>query len=544
MVTDMLVTDPDSEDGKSNRPPTNHCTLAAILAFCVGRQFQLYTKARLAAKAMADEMNKEGKSEAEIYKETQAAYGEDLKRRFLLLPSKRVYSQTLNVKWQETKKRGSKETMASPTFLQEVGHKISDNISPAHELVSNLGVGDLFVDLKGFTSSVWAVPAEQFGNYWDAADEMQSKIPRRKGQVRRKKGIKNATPMRECYHTTVEDIVRGIFIEEDPDFDFVAACLEEHLHHFRVHDHFSFYWHRSSLVPRKAADCKCPSVDVSNYFLKDSKSFVCNEAQMVPPDCGGFVPDFLFAFPRKEMPKGKQKGDKKKKKKEKKGKKGKREKKEKKKKKSGGGGSTLQAKLQKVTELGDNDSEVLTHVYQDMIENKLEGYLEEEPASDRETQMNLRDESMAVAATTLMHCYLEKAKKCAELLGAIPQTRGDDTPGLNLNLAAQNIFERDTFDEPEALLSIAKKTVRHSSTSWYSPVALETVPAFLAYKLGHIKQAGEAEEKFQKTTSVDYYGRLVQDEEEVDEEASEEEVDDDDDDDDDGDDKEENEEDD
>ena len=502
MVTDMLVSDPDDEDGKGNRPPTNHCNLAAILAFCMGRQYQLYNKARLAAKAMADGMKKAKKSEVEVYKTIKDAYGEDLKRRFLLLPSKSIYSETLNVKWQETKKRGSKETMASPTLLQKMADKVMDGTLPDEELVVKLAVDDPFLALQGFTPSVWAVPDNEFGDYWDAADEMQRLVPRTKEEVRQKQAT-NGVPMSKCYHITLENIVRGIFINQDPDFDHVAACLEEHLHHFTVHDHFSFYWHRSSLVPRKAAECKCPSGDVSNYFIKDSKSFVCNEALMVPQDCSGFVPEFLFAFPRKETAKEKQKEDKKKNKKKKK--------KQKKKKLDG---STLQAKLQKVTELGEADSDVLMHVYEDMIENKLEGYLEEETASDRTEHMNLRDESMAVAASTLMHCYLEKAKKCAELLSAIPETRGYDTQGLNLNLAARKVFEKDIFDEPEVLGSMAKQTVPNTG-GWYSEVALETVPAFLAYKLGHIAQAEEAEKNLQGENSGPYYLRLIKDDKDM-----------------------------
>ena len=309
MVTDMLVSDPGGENGKCNRPPTNLCTLAAILAFCMGRQYQLYEKAKVAAKNKFNKLRSGKKDEKSALDEVRSEFGRDLQRRFMLLPSKTVCMQSLNEKWVATKKNPNPEvtSMVSSSLVEDIGQRLrqrlrSNTEEVTQEEVELASVESVFRGLRGFTPSVWAVPQDHFEEWprWNAKEELQFKHTRTEKEKKERKRTKESEPMDQLYHRSLKEIVRGIFVEQLPEFDCVAGCLEEHLQHFQVQKHFSFYWHHSSLTTRKAAECFSPAYHISKYFGAEDK-FEFNEVNDVPRDGGGFDPDFLFAYP---APKG------------------------------------------------------------------------------------------------------------------------------------------------------------------------------------------------------------------------------------------------
>ena len=285
MVTDLLVC-PREEGGNTfNRPPTNLCNLAAILAFCMGRQYRLYRMALKASQDLTKRMS-EKKSESEIFDRIFNDYGVDLGRRFLLLPSKAAHSEILNKAWVETDKKTTPASMVSKTMQK----KYQTDLPPA-----------FFHKLDAFSLRVWAVPTAELDDNleWNAPHEMKTYKPRDEKQM--KTGREKPVPMDRDHIYTLEDIVRGIFVVNDGGFDDVAECIDEHLEHFIVAQHFGFYWHHSdpSLKLRKPSECLCPGLKAAHYFL-DSHIWEDNTEYYPgndpPNDCGGFFPSFLFAY--------------------------------------------------------------------------------------------------------------------------------------------------------------------------------------------------------------------------------------------------------
>jgi hypothetical protein len=343
---------------------------------------------------------------------------------------------------------------------------------------------------------------------WDAAGELQFKPTRTPEEVRSRKGKGESVPMDQSYHRSLLEIVRGIFVERRPEFDCVAGCLEEHLEHFQVQKHFGYYWHRSSLTPRKAAECLSPAATVSKYFGKDT-TFEINETNVVPAGGGGFDPDFLFAYPG---PSGREEPDRDERKKEGKPKNPKKKGKKKKKKRKKLDEDSLEAKLAKVTELGDGEEELLRHLCNDMMLHKLKKPLESEE------EEKLGQESMAVAVTSLMHCHLEKAVKCVKVLDKLSEVRICDDQGCNLLMKARKVFEDgddEMFTKPEAMEGVANAVIEKVCGDKFggSAAALSTAPGFLAHSHGHEDIAEEFEATIQDPDGAVYYKYLLQEDE-------------------------------
>jgi hypothetical protein len=538
MVTDMLVC-PHEEGGSTyNRPPSNLCNLAAILAFCMGRQYRLYRTALKGSQDLVRSMKKNDNTvtEEELFEEVYNEYGDELRRRFLLLPSRAAQSEILNKDWLESDKKMTVVSMVSPVLQK----KRMDPLPP-----------DFFWKLRAFSLGVWAVPASELDQNADfnAPQEMKTFLPRDPKNMRA--GREKPVPMDRKHIYTLRQIVDGIFVDNDGSFDNVAKCIDEHLKHFVVEEHFGFYWHHSdpSLKVRKGSECLCPGVKAGHYFLdshkwKDNQEYDY-EGNIPPQDCGEFFPSFLFAIDEGESSGEKKRKlpDAEKQKVQKEPKKAKKTEKAAKKTPSKKGEAAkkaapknadqkappsfdevvdedLKGLVESVLKIQPDDSALLMDVYQKAYDTQLGGGYLDTQNTEAEA-LHLEEECMDVAVTTLMHCYLEKAMKCVRLLPTLPDHKGDlGTDGMKLVSEVRREFAKEgdlkkKFAAPAKFQKLVDEMVKIEEEAMEEGVyvggemARETVPFALAFKLGHSGEALKKEAEWEDDDVIAYFKRLT-----------------------------------
>lgn len=542
MVTDMLVIRESviGGDDTYNRPPTNLCNIASIFAFCMAKQYHLYSEGREGAKELTKSLRKEKKTETEVFQEVRDEYGELLKQRFVLLPSKFYVSETLNIKWLESDK--------------DVGAMVNSKLWTDKQQIFP---DEVFGGLNAFALEVWAVPPGELeeNKLWSAEEDVMVFKPRKNWKKNREASV----PWDRKHLYTIEEIVHGIFVENNPKFDFVAERMDLLLRDFNWRSHFGYYWHHSDPVFRRPSDCLCPGVEAGD-LIQGSRNPKVNEeyGKVFPPEgWGGFFPDFLFAVPKREGDKKRklsesqkqpeeEEGVKKAKKNDgkagknapkskkatpKKIKKNQKKEEEEEEEVDDGVDKQLKSLVTNVLKLQDSDKKLLGDVYLD-ARSKLTAMMEDK--HDDFENLNLTEESQLVAATTLMNCYLQKAFLCATLIPKVALVK-KDKQGVRFKSAASKHFAdkkkaiTGLFQKPKRLGTLTNAMIKTAEKSLPGDTEIEAefaeaaVPAYLAYKLGHTEQAsGCAEDIKSVPDHYRYYRHLIKgDDEELDDDASE-----------------------
>jgi len=126
---------------------------------------------------------------------------------------------------------------------------------------------------------------------------------------------------------------------------------------------------------------------------------------------------------------------------------------------------------------------------------------------------------MAVAVTSMMHCYLEKAVKCVKVLDGLRENvESEDNVAEQSSKLLENVKqvfkEEDGFAEPEAMNGVAMAVVDEvcgEGNFKGSNAALSCVPGFLAYRHGHEEEALEFQVGIIHPEGSVYFNHLLKD---------------------------------
>ena len=167
-----------------------------------------------------------------------------------------------------------------------------------------------------------------------------------------------------------------------------------------------------------------------------------------------------------------------------------------------------------------DDSALLMDAYRKAYDTQLgDGYLVCQPTEA--DALDLQEECMDVAVTTLMHCYLEKAMKCVRLLPHLPDHKSDlDKDGQKLVSVVRREFLKEEdmkkkFATPAQMEQLVKQMTKIEEDTLEEGIyvggemARETVPYVLALKLGHTGEAAKKEAEWTDDKVITYFKNLA-----------------------------------